>query len=604
MSEETADAAIENEVADKTTDEPMYLRQPIVSVLGHVDHGKTSVLDRIRGSTVVAREAGAITQHIGATEVPMETINEMCSISGDKAFHLPGLLFIDTPGHEAFTTLRARGGALADIAILVVDINEGFKPQTVEALNILKRCRTPFVVAANKIDLVGNWKQTKGPISKRFSQQDSVTQSLFEEKMYEVIGKLFDLGMQCERYDRIKDFRKNVAIVPICARSGEGMPEMLMVLVGLAQRFLEDNLSTSETGPAAGTVLEVKEIRGLGTTLDAIIYNGTLKASDTVVIGAKKKPVVTTIRALLKPKPLDEIRDPKETFSNVPEVHAAAGIRITAPNLEGVYSGAPLRVVRGNLDEVLAEVAEESEINIPLGDDGIVLKADTLGSLEAIAGELGDRGIEVRLADVGDVSKRDVIEAATHADPLKRVLLAFNVKVLPDAQEEADAAGMPVMTDRVIYSLLETYDDWVKKTKDELDRSQRETFVHPGMIRYLPGCTFRVNHPAVIGVRILAGRIRSGQKLMRDDGKTVGTIKSIQVEKKTIAEAINGQEAAIAIDGATVGRQISEEDILYVELPEGDAKILLKMDKLSSDEKEVLERVCELKRKADKFWAM
>ncbi|MBN2599860.1 MAG: translation initiation factor IF-2, partial [Candidatus Thermoplasmatota archaeon] len=299
-----------------------HVRQPIVSVLGHVDHGKTSLLDFIRGSTVAAREAGAITQHIGATEVPIEAIYAMCgSLLGGKKFSVPGLLFIDTPGHHAFTTLRTRGGSLADLAILVVDINEGFRPQTHESITILRQYKTPFIIAANKIDAINGWQRSDETAQSRLQNQRPMTKTMFETKLYELIGTIYDKGFESDLYFNIKDFRKSIPIIPVSAKTGEGIAELLMILVGLAQRFLEEQLR-SETGAGKGTVLEVKEDIGLGTTVDAIIYSGVFKKEDTIVFGTRDEPLVTKIKALLKPKPMDEIRDPRERFDSVREVHA------------------------------------------------------------------------------------------------------------------------------------------------------------------------------------------------------------------------------------------------------------------------------------------
>ncbi|RLF36234.1 MAG: translation initiation factor IF-2, partial [Thermoplasmata archaeon] len=313
--------------------ENVYIRQPIVGVLGHVDHGKTTFLDYIRGTTVAAREAGAITQHIGATEVPIDVIYKLCGkLLGRRKFTLPGLLFIDTPGHQAFTTLRKRGGSVADLAVLIVDINEGFKTQTYESLNILKQYKTPFVLALNKIDTITGWRRFEGAINERLEKQSELARSIFEEKLYDIIGTLYENKFNADLYVNIKDFRRTVAIIPISAKTGEGIDELLMVLVGLAQKFLEENLSV-EKGPGKGTVLEVKEEVGLGTTIDSIIYSGVVRKNDTIAVGAKDRPVITKIKALLKPKPLDEIRDPRERFDMVDEVHAACGVKIAAPNL-------------------------------------------------------------------------------------------------------------------------------------------------------------------------------------------------------------------------------------------------------------------------------
>src|SRR5512137_212157 len=285
------------------------LRTPIVVVMGHVDHGKTTLLDKIRGTAVAKGEAGLITQHIGATEVPLDVVQEFCGSHFGKEMQIPGLLFIDTPGHHAFTSLRSRGGSLADLAVLIVDMNEGFQPQTIESLTILKRYKTPFVVAANKMDRIAGWRSTKNSsFSKTLKAQNERVTEEMDTKLYELVGELYKYGFDGDRYDRIRDFTKTVGIVPISALTGEGVPDLLMVLVGLAQRFLKENLKISSVGPGVGTILEVKEERGLGTTLDVILYDGEFNAGDTIIVGTAYEPIVTKLRALLKPKPLAEIR--------------------------------------------------------------------------------------------------------------------------------------------------------------------------------------------------------------------------------------------------------------------------------------------------------
>ena len=581
-----------------------YIRQPIVSVLGHVDHGKTSLLDFIRGSTVAAREAGAITQHIGATEVPIDAIYKICGdLLKEKKFTLPGLLFIDTPGHHAFTTLRTRGGSLADLAILVVDINEGFKPQTYESIKILKQYKTPFVVAANKIDAISGWQKSDTVAKMRIEKQRPNVKAMFEEKLYDMIGTISENKMNSDLYFNITDFRKTIGIMPISAKTGEGIPELLMILVGLAQRFLEKKLYI-ETGPGKGTVLEVKEEIGLGKTIDAIIYNGIIKLDDKIVIGTWDKPVVTRIKALLKPKPLDEIRDPRERFDNVSEVHAASGIKISSPNLENVIPGAPIMVVKNNLEQVINEIKDQTKIEYELDDQGIILKADTIGSLEALIKESHEKGIKIRKAEIGNVSKRDVIEADSTLDPLNKIIFSFNVKILPEVREEIENTNVTIFNEDVIYTIIENYDEWLAKKKAELERDRRKEYTYPGMVKFLSQYVFRVSHPAVIGVRVLSGRIKTGVKLIKEDGKSVGSIKSIQSENKPLEEAIQGQEVAISIEGITVGRQIKGDDILFTDLSATDAKKLKELDVLNSDEKDVLNKIFEIKRKTDKFWGI
>lgn len=584
----------------------MPIRQPIVSVLGHVDHGKTSLLDRIRGTSVVLREAGRITQHIGATEVPLEAVERLCGpLLGGKKFHVPGLLFIDTPGHHAFSSLRARGGALADIAVVVIDVNEGIMPQTREAMGILRKNRTPFVIAANKIDRTLGWQaQANAPFQVTWKAQTDSVQERFDTKFYELIGTLSQMNYPADRYDRVADFTKSIAIIPISALHGEGLPDLLMILVGLAQRFLEDSLETNVDGPGRCTVLEVKEERGLGPTIDAIVYDGTLHQGDTVVIGGRQGPLVTHVKALLKPKPMDEIRDPRDRFDSVKSVHAAAGVKISGPNLELALAGAPMYAATpATLEDVKAQVAEELQSSIEVADDGLYVKADTLGSLEAIASELRDKGIPIKTAEVGDVSRRDVVNARTAGEPLHRALLAFNVKILPDAKTELKPNEPELFEGEVIYHILDRYQEWAAKRKADLEAASREELMYPGKFLILPDHVFRVSKPAVVGVRVLSGRIKAEQKLLREDGREVGAIKSMRSGEKTLAEAKQGEEVAVAIDDVTVGRQIEPNMVLFVDIPEGDARKLRDLE-LTYDEKECLEQLATIKRKERPFWGM
>jgi len=583
-----------------------YIRQPIVSVLGHVDHGKSSLLDEIRGTSVVAREAGGITQHIGATEVPMDAILAICGdlVTG-KTFKIPGLLFIDTPGHVAFTTLRARGGALADLAVLVVDVNEGFRPQTIESINILKRYKTPFLVAANKIDMVPGWrKQEKVPFATAYAEQGEAVRDELDRRVYDLVGKFYEHGFTAERYDKIQDFATTVAIVPTSAKHGVGIPELLLMLIGLAQRFLEADLRVP-AGPAEGTILEVKEEKGFGATLDAIIYKGVLNRGDTIVLGATGKPIVTKVKAVLRPKPLDEIRDPQDRFDSVERVTAAAGVKIAASGLEGATAGGPLREAKSkNLSAIVEAVAAETVPKVETSDEGILVKADALGSLEAIAYECKAAEMPIKFARVGPVSRRDIVDAATVGEPLHKVILAFNVPVLEDAKEElAKHADVKVLEGDVIYRLLQDTEAWVEERKRELDAARRLGMPHPAKVLFLPDFVFRASKPAIFGVRVLAGRLRPGLPLMRDDGRPLGRVRSIRSGEEVVTEAIAGKEVAIAIDGITVGRQVKGGDVLFVDLPESAARSL-RDQPLNSDEKETLDQVAAIKRKEDPFWGM
>jgi len=582
----------------------MPIRQPIVSVLGHVDHGKTTFLDRIRGSTVADREAGKITQHIGATEVPVDALKKACEVLGCKVeFSLPGLLFIDTPGHHSFMTLRSRGGALSDLAVLIIDIKDGLMPQTKESIEILKRNKTPFIIGANKVDRIAGWNSQNKPFVQSFNEQTKSAQDRMTEALYEIIGDLYDMGFSSDRYDQIDDFSKNIAIVPMSAKTGEGVEDILMTLIGLAQTFLKDELEVEE-GPGEGTVLEVKEELGLGTTLDTIIYQGTIRKGDEVVIGTRSKPIKTRIKSLLKPKPMDEIRDPKERFDEVREINAAAGIKVVTPDGEGIVAGAPIRAIWDkNIDDVIQSVLKETETSIETVEEGVVIKADAIGSLEGLAFELHDEGIPIGMASVGDVSQKDIVDAETMKEPLHKVILAFNVNILPDAKEELKQSDVKVIENDVVYRLVDDYKGWKEKEKRKIEEEKRRKIVFPCKFRILEDHTFRISKPAIVGVRVLGGKLQPDRRLLKKNGRVIGNIKSIRDGDQSLDVAEQGEEVAVAISGVTVGRQIDEEEDLYIDMPEGDAKKMKKIE-LTFDEKRILDEIKEIKQKEEPFWGM
>jgi translation initiation factor 5B len=583
------------------------LRTPIVSVLGHVDHGKTTLLDKIRKGRVAAKEAGGITQHIGATEIPIDTIKNICKGIWKTDVDIPGLLFIDTPGHRAFTNLRKRGGALADLAILIVDINEGFKPQTEEAISILKTFKTPFVVATNKIDRIPGW-QSYGyvPFLYSYQQQEDVARTRLDNRIYEIIAKLYEHGFSSDRFDRIRDFTRTVAIIPVSALTGEGIPELLLILVGLAQKYLEDNLKLHVEGRAKGTILEVKEEKGIGTTCDIILYDGTLHVGDRIAIAGRDNVIVTHIKGILKPRPAQEIRL-ESKFRNVKSVTAAAGIKITAANLEGVLAGSEFEAVESekDIEEIKNRMKKEYEtIEIKTDEEGIVLKTDTLGSLEALINELKESSIQIKKAEVGDIDKRDVIEASANKDELNKVVLGFNVKVLPGVEEEASKFKIKIFREEIIYNLIENFLKWREEEKRVKERQKIEELIKPGKIKLLKEYIFRRSRPAVIGVKILAGELKRDVQLIKADGTPAGVVRSIQKEGENVGIAKEGEELAISIDGVTIGRQLNGDEILYVEVPERHAKVIERdiMDTLSEEAKKAFSEYLEIKRKGNPFW--
>lgn len=592
----------------------MPLRQPIVCMLGHVDTGKTSLLDKIRGTAVQLREAGGLTQQIGASFFPLDTlvaITQKLIKDFIVSIRIPGLLVVDTPGHEAFANLRRRGGSVADVAILVVDVMHGFENQTYESVEILKARRTPFIVAANKIDLIHGWRSTPDALFlDSYAKQDRWLREDLDSRLYNMMGTLSRLGFRSDRFDRVRDFTRNIAIVPVSAKTGEGIGELLAVLIGLTQQHMQEKLEVSD-GPARGTVLEVKEDVGLGTTVNAIIYDGVLRQEDTIVIGGREEPIVTSIRAILLPQPLDEIRDPRKRFNAIDEVSAAAGVKIAAPDLEGAVAGAPLVAVGGGMtvERAVEEVSSEVErLRISTDKVGVVLKTDTLGSLEALTDSLRARGVPIRLADIGDVSRRDVMEAVSvkYEEPLYGAVLAFNVRTLPDAEREAFDQRVPLFWNDIIYNLMDEYVKWLESEREAKARKEFGALVHPGKMEVLEGFVFRRAKPAIFGVRVLAGVIAPNRTMVNAEGESVGRITQIQDSGQPISRAEAGKEVAVSMPRPIVGRHIKEGEVLYVNIPEEHVRRLREKFtlRLTEDALDALRELVEIKRKKDPLWAI
>jgi translation initiation factor 5B len=586
------------------------LRQPVVVVLGHVDSGKTSLLDQIRGTAVQSRETGGITQHIGASYFPLEIIKEMTgplfARLEKSQFQIPGLLVIDTPGHEVFANLRMRGGSAADIAIVVADVNKGFEAQTEESIRILESRKVPFVLALNKIDQIYGWKNNDSIFIKDQMQlQASSIQETLDEKIYDVVGSLSRLGYNSEAYWRVKDFTKEVAIVPVSATKNIGIPELLAVLVGLAQQFMIKKLERHQD-EARGIVLEVKEEIGLGPSANIILLDGTLKQGDKIVLAKRDCTIVTKIKALLLPKPLDEMRDPKDKFRPVDHVISAAGLKITSSDLDGVLAGSPLYVIRNPENERYLKSLVESEVKaaiIKTDSNGIILRCDTIGSLEAVVELVKKDNIPIQSADIGNITRRDVLAASAvkEKDRYIGVILGFNVKVLEEAERESIERDVKIFNEKIIYNLVRSYNDWAAYQREHADSILFGEISPICKFQFLKGYVFRRNSPAVFGAEILTGRLKQKIPIMNETGRRIGTVHQIQEAGKNLSDASLGMQVAVSMKEPVIGRNINEGDIFYTDLSSREAKLLVEsfLDRLNPEEQEVFQFILSKKRESD-----
>ena len=575
-----------------------HIRSPIVCVLGHVDHGKTTLLDMVRGSAVAAKEAGKITQMIGASYLSTSAINKIsASVRHIMKTELviPGLLFIDTPGHEAFTNLRERGGSIADIAILVVDATQGFQPQTIESIKILKQCKTPFIVAANKLDLIHGWKkQPTSSFLESFSKQPQHVQQLMDEKIYTMMGQLSEHGFDCDRFDRLSDFTKQIAIVPISAKSGEGLAELLLLISGMSQKYLEKRLHI--TGEIAkGSIIEVKEEKGMGTTLDVVLYDGTLERGEEIIFLTQEGARKTKVRALLQPNLTK--KSPQEKFINLDKVVAAAGVKVAAPCLEGAIPGSPFSEV-SNFEEQKKEMEKHlKSVLLDSHEDGVIIKADSLGSAEAILYLFRKYEIPVKQTGIGPLVRKDVLAAHAVAEQnrFRGVVFGFNVKVLDEAREESRNSNVPIIWSNVIYKLVEEYGLWSKEEKEREKKELETELPWPAKLKALPGFFFHASKPAVFGVEVLEGKLRKGVSIMNENGEVLGEIKNIQSEGKSIDEAEEKSKVAVSSPEITLHKDVKEGDILYVAMHKKQIFTWEeKQSSLSPKEQELLAKIKEI----------
>jgi len=582
------------------------LRQPIVSLLGHVDHGKTSLLDRIAGSVLASKEPGGITQHIGAIEVPGAAVRSLTAgILRTDQFTVPGLLFVDTPGHRSFETMRRRGGALADLAILVIDSREGVMPQTRESVQILRKEKTPFAVAMTKIDLLAGWRKVSVPVplAEQIAKGGPDFVRTLDTRVYTISEELGGLGFSAERYDRVSDFAHNIGIVPVSAKSGVGVPELIALLIGLSQRFLKDELQLVEEGGEA-TILERSDQKGVGPVGNVILYAGRLRIGDEFVANGRSEPFSARVRGIYRPLPAKAGKSPRTPrLESLNEVEAAAGFYLSATGIEDAMPGGLLKVVRSDeeRERVRAELQRESQ---PVADpavSGVGIFADTLGGLEALAFECRENQIPVHETGVGPVGRPTILRIATVKDPTHRAVLAFGVPILPDAQPEGDAGPVKILRADVMYRLLEEYTAWRTERLRVLAAERRLALVHPAKLEVLSGFVFRASKPAIVGVKVLGGTLRPGSRLMKPDGTEVGVLKALQKDGDSVAEADEGTELAASIDGAVMGRNLKEGDVLLVSVPESAARAF-KTQALTPTEMGILEEVARIHRTSQPFW--
>ena len=576
------------------------IRQPIVTICGHVDHGKTSILDCLRNSCVQEGEKGGITQKISFTSYPISQMRTACPLidsSGIK-LNIPGFLLIDTPGHAAFTNLRKRGGSLADLAILVIDINEGIKPQTAEVIQILKLHQTPFIIALNKIDNISGWRKQDEDLKKNIESQSQNVKQTFDERYMSLIGSLHSHGFESDLFYNIQDFTKKIALVPCSAKTHEGIPELIMMLCGLSQKYLSDKLILNKE--AKGVMLEIKKEKSTNY-IESILYDGELSKKDEIAIAnLEGEPIITKIRILEEIEPLSSKFKPKD------KVQASTGLRIQLVEKTNILPGMPFVIFKGNKEKIKETFKKEILESIKTDKQGIIAKADSLGSLEALLALLKQEKIPVLRAGIGNINKTDIIstKANLEINELDAVIVGFNVSIDEEAKEIINEK-IKILTDDVIYKLIENITEFRTEKQKEIEKKRLMGLTTICKLKILHQYVFRNTKPAIFGVKVEAGKLISGLSLINEKNEKVARVKNIQSENKSVQKAKEGMEVAISLPGINYERQIKDKNILYSELGESQFKNFKKnKDLLSPNEIKILQEIAELKRETKSDWGM
>lgn len=575
------------------------IKSPIITVAGHVDHGKTSILDSIRKTNVYDTEAGGITQKISFTKVPLEEIQKACPLieQNNIVLTFPGFLFIDTPGHAAFSHLRKRGGALADLAILVIDVNDGIKPQTQEVLEILKLNKIPFIIALNKIDNISGWRKQSDNLHDSINQQSTNTKQQFNEKLFTLIGSLQHHGFDPNPFWEIKDFTKQLALIPCSAKTGEGIPELILTLAGLSQKFLTQSLKLGED--AKGVILEVKKQKDMEYA-EAILYDGTLESNNQIAIASFDQPIITKIRVLEEIQPLSNKFKPSQKST------AATGIRMQLINSKEILPGMPFTIYKDNLEQIKEEFKKEIGEKLKTDKEGIIIKADSLGSLEALVTMLRQERISIISAGIGKINKKDIISAQTNLreDPVNALILGFNTEE-DEEVKDMDLKNIKIIKNEVIYKLIEDLLKFQGEKQNEIRKQKLTELTSVCKLKILPQFIFRNSNPAVFGVKVEAGKLRPGTHLIDQDNKQIAKVKDIQENQNKIKEATFGMEIAISLPGIMFDRQLADTENLYSDLSEAQfRKFKDNKGLLSQDEIQALQKIAQIKRKEKATWGV
>lgn len=519
----------------------MNYRKPIISVLGHVDHGKTELLDTINKKHT--NEHGNITQKVNVTDMPRDTIERY--IDNKENIKIPGLIWVDTPGHGSFTHSRKKGSQFADLAVLVIDITSGLQPQTEEALNILKESQTPFIVALNKIDKLPRWNGSLCDINDKFESE-------LKNSAYEIAGSLHNFGFDANLHTEVSDFSKTISLVPISALKDEGIGNLCEIIVGLSQEYLNTQISNNNKEINAN-ILDIREEKGYGKIVDIILYSGEISVGDVVFINNHKGNFKTTVNKILKNNNGDINEKNKLSSADIGSVLLDSNSELTSSS---------------TITSEPSEIDVSRQIDSITNECGIVVSTNSVDSLIPIIEEFQKNDYKVNSGSIGKITKYDVIEASTMNDEHNKCVVGFNVKPTNNALNFAQTEDVKLIYDSVIHNIVDEYNKYYKRIQNKNSISI-ENEILPCEIEILPDLIFNKGEPAIFGVKIARGVLKKNSEIRnKSDNRVVGKVKNIKHQNNDVDTVESGKKCSIEIEGCKFGRDISEDQELLVIPPE------------------------------------
>lgn len=564
------------------------LRTPICSVLGHVDVGKTLFLDKLRNTRVQNNESGGITQQIGATYFSIETLNKLSQTN--KKLDIPGLLFIDTPGHDCFSSLRIRGVEICDIAIVLVDIIKGVEKQTMHCIELLKQHKIPFIIVLNKLDRLVNWKKTTNNISslkKSFKNQNKTTLKYIEEYANKIICQVAVLEINAALYYKNKDHKSYVSMIPVSSLTGEGISDLLMLIATLTNKFMKKKLVFHQD-KARGYVMEITKNNQLGNVINVILTDGILNKNDRIIFCGNNGCLETDVKNIFLPTEKEELRD-KAKFTSVNKVVASKGLMLKVTNGDKIMVGTEFfRLGSGETKEDYNEQIQSqiSKKNLILEQKkydsiGVYIHSPSSGVLEALWNLMKDKEYKIAKMNVGPLTKQTIINAGIINGNISKkypksdklyysryaVILVYDCNATGEDNDFygidskliqfAKESNVKIIMHNTVYRLINLYEKYIIKLSKQL-QDMYPLVIPKCEMNIIPKYVFCKTNPFLFGVKICKNTLCVGMLIeasLDNSSIVLGKVIGIEKNNKPVLTVNINDEVCIKIEKISIDQK-------------------------------------------------